>query len=152
MLENRVFREFQKYNSKRLLVEGALRKNSEVFFFSSCGDEFFRDQKNLSIKVNGLFNRTEEFYVDGDTLRVVNLMDFNTDVVELLQGEVSEKENITCIIFKACNLEEVPFLFSRIEYLEIYTANLDFHSMIYDGRFESKEVNYLWLFCTWVKL
>ena len=159
MLEKQLLTEFQEFSERRLSSQYNIENEKvwEEFYFSSCGDEFFRDAKELeevirSTNINR-YPKSNSLYFDENVHHIiVQNVDYNKNPLEFYYENVNEKEEINLIHFRACRIQKIPFIKTKVEVLESFSTHTDFHSMVYNGQLVSYKVNYVWILFKWVRI
>ncbi|MEN7551257.1 hypothetical protein AAG747_25290 [Rapidithrix thailandica] len=149
MLEDMVFRDFKRFNTSRL-SEANQALLSDVFFFSSCGHEFFRDEKELSQLIGSSASSTS--FSNEDYSHYAKVFDFNDDVAKILTDQLSSGDSLTCVIYKVCHLGNSPLFLAKLDFTRIYSEHLDFHALVHGGQFSQERSRYIWVLFRWVKL
>jgi hypothetical protein len=159
MLEKQLLSEFQNFSKRRLQNNHNIENEKvwEEFFFSSCGDEFFRDSKELENVIRSTnqnrYPETDSLYFDENVNRIiVNNLDYYKNPLEFYNENVRENEEVNLIHFGACRIQKIPFISTTVEIQESFSTHTDFHSMIYTGQLMDYEVTYLWVMFKWLKI
>ncbi len=168
MLEKQLQNEFIEFSKRRLISKYNV-ENSKVhenFVFSSCGDEFFRDQEVLEeiIKSTNL-NRYEKLANMNESeimMMPENDNDFNPIIIgksnyyegifKLHRNRFNPKNEINLIGFGACRINQIPFLSTKIELNESFSTHTDFHAMRYSGQMLRSKIKYIWILFKWVRI
>jgi hypothetical protein len=159
MLERQLLLEFQEFSERRLSNQYNIetQKIWEEFYFSSCGDEFFRDRNELEDVIRSTniirYPETNSPYMNEDVNHLIaRNLDYHKNPLEFYNENVGEKEQINLILFRACRIQKIPFLKTKIELLESFSTHNEFHAMLYTGQLMSYEVNYVWVLFKWVRI
>lgn len=168
MLEKQVLDEFQEFSKRRLASDYNLEnsKINEEFIFSSCGDEFFRNNELLKEQIkNSNLNRYEKlaelkeleallFFNENESYKPINIYksDYHVSPGKLLSDRINGKEEINVITFTVCRINKTPFISSKIEITESFSTHTDFHAMLYNEQLLTYEVTYIWALFKWVRV
>lgn len=168
MLEKQVLNEFQEFSRRRLASDYNLEnsKINEEFIFSSCGDEFFRNNELLKEEIkNSNLNRYEKlaelseldallFSNENESYKpiIIYKSDYHVSPRKLLSDRINEKEEINIINFTVCRISKIPFISSKIEIIESFSTHTDFHAMLYNEQFLTHEVTYIWALFKWIRV
>jgi len=169
MLEKELFNEFQEFSTRRLLnkynVEN--KKTWEIFYFSSCGDEFFRNDKQLEKEIrfsnpnrylkykksdSNVGDLDEVFFQEKTKLIITENIEYYKSPLNIYYDNVRENNELNIIHFGACRINEITFLFKKIELQEIFSTHKDFHTMLYTEQMLNYEVKYIWILFKWVRI
>lgn len=157
MLEKKILGEFQEFSSRRIqsIFNVENDKVWEEYYFSSCGDEFFRDieELNETIKSTNVSKYNSEFFSDENPNRIIiQNMDYYKNILEFYNENVIENENINLIHFGACRIKNIPFLITNLELRESFSTHADFHAMIFNDQIVEYEAQYVWVLFTWMRI
>ena len=168
MLEKQVLNEFKEFSKRRLVNESNIENNKvyEQFIFSSCGDEFFRDEKSLKevIKNSNLkryeklenMEKSEMIWMsEGDedlNPILIRKSEYYKGILNLHYENVGKKNEINVIGFGVCRINKIPFISTKIELNESFSTHTDFHSMSYTGQMLTSNVKYIWVLFKWVRI
>lgn len=168
MLEKQVLDEFQEFSKRRLASDYNLEnsKINEEFIFSSCGDEFFRNNELLKEEIkNSNLNRYEKlaelneleallFSNENESYKpiIIYKSDYHVSPGKLLSDRINEKEEINVITFTVCRINKTPFISSKIEITESFSTHTDFHAMLYNEQLLTYEVTYIWALFKWIRV
>jgi hypothetical protein len=168
MLEKQLLNEFEEFSKRRLANKYNVENNKvyEDFIFSSCGDEFFRDEQLLEevIKNSNLkryeklanMDKSEMILMSEDDENfnpiIINKSEYYKGTLNLHNERVGEKNEINVIGFGACRINKIPFISTKIELNESFSTHTDFHSMLYNDQMLNYKVNYIWLLFKWVRI
>jgi len=144
MLEKEVLKQYKIFNKRRLSNRYNNVKAEKEYYFSSCGDEFFRNEYQLNKLVKGLNNN--------GNLNLGNVFNVNSyfNIVEFYEEKVNPKNNV--ILFRACRKNKIPFIYTNIDFLEIFSTHADFHAMIYNEQTVTYRNHYIWILFKWFKV
>ena len=169
MLEKQILNEFEEFSERRLASEYNIENARvyEQFNFSSCGDEFFRDEERLKeIIKNSNLNRYEKLAKMEEESEVIMMLEDDEDfnpilirkseyyggILNLHYENVGKKNEINVIGFGACRINRIPFISTKIELNESFSTHTDFHSMTYTGQMLTHKVKYIWVLFKWVRV
>jgi len=169
MLEKQILNEFEEFSDRRLASKYNI-ENAEVyeqFLFSSCGDEFFRDEERLKEVIkNSNLNRYEKLAKMEEEFEVIMMSEDDEDfnpilirkseyydgILNLHYENVGKKNEINVIGFGACRINRIPFISTKIQLKESFSTHTDFHSMRYTGQMISYKIKYIWILFKWVRI
>ena len=168
MLEKELLNEFEEFSKRRLANKYNVENSKiyEEFIFSSCGDEFFRDEKLLKDEIkNSNINRYEKLaeMSESEVLMVSEedrdynpIITYKTEYYEsplkLHRDRASEKENINIINFGVCRINKIPFTSTKIELKESFSTHTDFHVMHHNEQMMNYKLKYIWVLFKWVRI
>ena len=168
MLEKQILNEFKEFSQRRLDSKYNV-ENIEVyedFVFSSCGDEFFRDEKLLEEVIkNSNLNRykklaemeeSEVMMISEDDKDfnpiLIRKSEYYKGIFNLHYENVGKKNEINVIGFGACRINKIPFISTKIQLNESFSTHTDFHSMSYTGQMLTSKVKYIWVLFKWFRI
>jgi|TARA_B110000091_G_C13483674_1_gene337244 hypothetical protein len=151
MLEKQIFNEFEEFSKRRLANEYNVENGKvwEEFYFSSCGDDFFRNYENLEQKVR---NTNPKRYGNIEKYLSIENSEFYKNPLVFYNEKIYENEEVNIIRFGACRINRIPFLKTKIELKESFSTHNDFHTMIYTDQMLTYKVNYIWVIFKWVRI
>jgi len=159
MLEKQLLNEFQEFSERRLSNKYNVENEKvwEKFYFSSCGDEFFRNneklEKTIRITNPSRYEKKEEPISNESTNPIITEnIEYYENTFGMYNENVSEKEEINIIHFGACRLNKIPFISTKIELKESFSTHNDFHAMHYNDQLMMYKVNYIWVLFKWVRI
>ena len=150
MLEKQMFNEFEEFSQRRLSNQYNVENDTiwERFYFSSCGDEFFRDIE----KVEKIIKKTnpERYYKENSVS--AQKSEFYRNHLEFYYEKVKKEDEINFIRFGACRISKIPFLSTKVELIESFSTHKDFHAMHYNEQMLNYKVRYVWVLFKWVRI
>lgn len=168
MLEKQILNEFKEFSKRRIASEYNVENNKvyEDFIFSSCGDEFFRDEKSLEEVIkNSNLNRYEKLskMEESEVIMIseddkdfnpilIRKSEYYKGIFNLHYESVGKKNEINVIGFGACRINKIPFISTKIELNESFSTHTDFHSMRYTKQMLTSKVKYIWVLFKWVRI
>ena len=159
MLEKQLLNEFQEFSKRRLSNEYNVENEKvwEQFYFSSCGDEFFRNNEKLEkiIEITNpkRYENSGELYLRENNIPIIpENSEYYKNVFDFYYEKVDEKEEINFIHFGACRINKIPFISTKIELKESFSTHKDFHAMYYNEQMLKYKVNYIWVLFKWVRI
>ena len=158
MLEKQLLNEFQEFSERRLSNKYNIESEQvwELFYFSSCGDEFFRNNEKLKKKIRitnpNRYEKNEELILNENTNPIITKnIEYYENTFQIYNENLSEEEEINIIHFGACRLNKIPFISTKIELKESFSTHNDFHVMHYNEQLLMYEVNYIWVLFKWIR-
>ena len=151
MLESEILDDFESFNNRRLLNKYN-KDVSEKFYFASCGDEFFRDKNRLFEFMEKINPDKYDPTKNKKYFQRIEVLNANYDLSKLLNEETTEDENVTCVIFKVCQVRRIPFIYTKVSRDEVFSTHTDFHAMFYNDQTKQYDVYYIWFLFKWVKI
>lgn len=158
MLEKQLLSEFKEFSKRRLSNKYNIENEKvwEIFYFSSCGDEFFRNNEKLRKTIKNTnpkrYEINEYTLNESKNLIITRKAEYYDNTLELFNKNINEKEEINIIHFGACRLNKIPFISTKLELNENFSTHNDFHAMYYNEQMMMYEVNYIWVLFKWVRL
>ena len=168
MLEKQILKEFKEFSKRRIASEYNVenKKVYEDFIFSSCGDEFFRDEKLLEEVIKNSnpkryeklanMDKSEIIWMseDGEGFNpiIISKSEYYEGILNLHMSRVGKKNEINVIGFGACRISKIPFISTKIELNESFSTHKDFHAMHYNEQMLNYKVNYIWILFKWVRI
>jgi len=151
MLEKQIFNEFEEFSKRRLSNEYNVENDTiwERFYFSSCGDEFFRNNQKLENKVR---STNPKRYRNADKYIFIEKSEYYQNTLDFYNEKVDEKNETNLIRFGACRVNNIPFISTKIELIESFSTHTDFHSMHYNEQMLEYKVRYIWVIFKWVRI
>ena len=158
MLEKKVISEFLKFSKRRFSSKYNTNDKNIIdeFYFSSCGNDFFRDRKELE-KI--LLSTNSKYTKPYNYLFIKNINSLSLDDINLfnlyfenshLPNEYILKENRNIITFNVCRTNKMPII-TKIQLTETFSTNPDFHSMPHNKQMENYDIYYVWVLFKWVE-
>ncbi|MBL3659019.1 hypothetical protein [Fulvivirga sediminis] len=155
MLKLKVDDNYLSFTQRRLA--NPYNKNvNETVFFGSCGDEFFRDEyknERLAYKANQNFEMldslrfsNQEYYLN------VTSFPYHDNIAGIFQKNTEESGDITCVVYTACRVMDIPLLYAEIETFEGFSNYYDLHAMYYNEQLETSHFSYIWCICFWLEV
>jgi hypothetical protein len=151
MLEKELFNEFEEFSKRRLANEYNVENDtiSERFYFTSCGDEFFRNNEKLENKVR---NTNTKRYYNAEKYLFIEKSEYYQNTLEFYYEKVDEENETNLVRFGACRISDIPFISTKIELIESFSTHKDFHAMHYNEQMLEYKVNYIWVIFKWVRI
>jgi len=69
-----------------------------------------------------------------------------------LGSETTDDENVTCVFFYVCRLNNIPFFYTKVFQEEVFSTHSDFHSMYYNEQINLQHHHYVWFLLNWVRV
>lgn len=153
MLAYEIRSNFQTFNERRLASKSNVNGNEE-FYFASCGEEFFREYEALKDFVENVSPTkqfSEEFHRRG-FYRNVHIADPSLSVTDLISKAADNDDTTIWIIFNACRVSKFPFLYTKINQVEVFSDHTDFHAMMYNDQLVEADIHYVWILFKWFRI
>ncbi len=144
VLEKKLYANYFSYTIERA-NNPYYKKVSEEIFFSSCGDEFFRNIEQDAKSWEEEFDYTQPYY---NIYRRVASPPNYTELIKLNE----DAESMNSVVFEVCKVQEIPGLYTKIFETRLYGEVLDLHGMEYNGQIKVFETTYIWLLFTWLEI
>jgi len=160
MLEKEMFYKFKEFGESGFTSE-AYEQNENIntihneFYFTSCGDDFFRNKKkieNLVLSINNKYiisefpKKTTEITVNNE-----KYISNSSDLFMFNFQHWNSNRNNKIVTFNVCRIDKIPF-YSNIKLTESYSNNQDLHIMFHNKQMLGYKIKYIWLFLKWVKI
>lgn len=142
-LQKQVETNFSEMNKKRFKNKWAKKTKHNKYYFSSCGDEFFKGQ----------YNKSFDFIRDTDSINNWNYSRedyYNNDVNNLFTNEANDSTSI--INFRVCRKPIINLFTTKLIQQETFSNHNDFHAMYYNEQNVTKEIYYIWFLFKWIKI
>lgn len=168
MLEKQLLNEFEQFSKRRLAnkynIENA--KVWENFIFSSCGDEFFRNEEMLEeiIKNSNLsryekyanLSESEQFMIpEEDDIHnpiIIGKSSYYEGFFGIHRDKARKKNEVNVIYFGACRINKIPFISTKVQLNESFSTHTDFHAMLYNDQMWNLEIEYIWILFKWFRI
>lgn len=79
LLENRMYENFKEFDERRLASRYNKNANDNYFYFSSCGYDFFRNEKNLKKRVESIIQNKKN-NSQNDFNYLVSIIDYSPNL------------------------------------------------------------------------
>lgn len=146
--ERVVNNEYLNFTKKRLINKW-VKDTSEVIILASCGDEFFRQKKEIetTIEKSNPRNRINDFsysyWKDNYHIEPMKVINKFTDSI---------KSN-NCVVYKVCTEKTIPSVMKIINYKYFFSdSETDYHIMFHNRQMELKTITYVWFSGFWIKI
>ena len=151
MLEKELFNEFEEFSKRRLANKYNVENDTiwERFYFTSCGDEFFRNNEKLENKVRSTNSKR---YRNADEYLFIEKSEHYQNNLDFYNEKVDEENETNLIRFGACRISDIPFISTKIELIESFSTHTDFHAMHYNEQMLEYKVIYIWVLFKWVRI
>ena len=149
MLEKQLLNEFEEFSERRLSNEYNIENEKvwENFYFSSCGDEFFRENE----KIRKIIKNTNPNRYKNNSIFIMN-SEFYENTLDFYNKRINKENELNLIHFGVCRINKIPFLSTKIELKESFSTHKDFHAMLYSEQMLNYKVKYIWVIFKWVKI
>lgn len=141
-LQKQVESNFNELNRRRFTNKWAKKTKHNKYYFSSCGNEFFRSDYNSIVEI---IKKTDP----KDYLQY-NVYDFNKNYYDLYSSEAND--STTIINFRVCKEPIINLFTTKITQQEIFSNHNDFHALYYNQQNIRREVYYIWFIFKWFKI
>ena len=151
MLEKQMFNEFEEFSQRRLSNQYNVENDTiwESFYFTSCGDEFFRNNEKLENKIR---STNPNRYRNADKYIFIEKSEHYQNTLEFYYDKIDEENEANLVRFGVCRINNIPFLSTKIELIESFSTHKDFHSMHYNEQMLEYKVKYIWVIFKWIRI
>ena len=151
MLEKELFNEFEEFSKRRLANKYNVENDTiwERFYFTSCGDEFFRNNEKLENKIR---SPNPNRYRNDDKYIFIEKSEHYQNTLEFYYDKIDEENEANLVRFGVCRINNIPFLSTKIELIESFSTHKDFHSMHYNEQMLEYKVKYIWVIFKWIRI
>jgi hypothetical protein len=158
-LRGKVIEKYEEFSARRFMNPWNVNV-SETILLASCGDEFFRDNREFmeaAKHTNPTVNHSAIDHIDmayeDDFNQSIAVISYPADVIGLVRQWTDTSATSNCIVFQACTLYDLPWIMKQVQFEYAYSSHpTDYHIMYYNNMFEISRPTYVWVIFGWVEL